>query len=522
MFLMPLVMMAMVAIAACGDRGGEPTASDDWAQELVPPIRNATFSLSKSHLPEAPREYRGGTHQGFDFFNGAVGRPLAQDEPVVAVDAGEVVRIDHDYADPGIESLQFWASQATAAGLLGELALDRLRGRQVWIRHASGHISRYAHLSRVHPELQLGDTVEQGQPIGLIGNSGVPPTEDQPEPAPHLHFELWSADDAHYLGEGSTALETHQQVAEIFGSKALPRYARHVVAAVANGESAPEPFPPEALPEVAFQVDPPASVAAGHAFAAPITWEGDDFSPDDFFALLQGQPLGIIDAGNGAWILGTMPLTVEAGELNLVVGASDPYGQTLAGNRTIKRTGPGEPPAPREVAPEIFELYSDANLEREVRDLGPVVGQSLEINQALWDEPFSAPVDGDVIQRFGQRMVQSMLRPAHPLPGVLVESEAGAEVVASNTGRVALVAGLPIRGTTIAIVHGGGVVSVYGHLDETSVQVDDEVSRGQRIGAVGRTGAVSKPMLRWELHTAGIASDPLIWLDQILPGRADR
>ncbi|MEX2500296.1 MAG: peptidoglycan DD-metalloendopeptidase family protein [Wenzhouxiangellaceae bacterium] len=521
-FFMLLIISVAIAITACGDREGHYAASGAWTQELVPPIQNATFSLSKIHLPEAPREYRDGTHQGFDFFNGSVGRPLAQDEPVVAVDAGEVVRIDHEYADPGDESLQFWASQATAAGLLGELALDKLRGRQVWIRHESGQISRYAHLSRVHPELQLGDTVEQGQPIGLIGNSGVPPTADQPEPAPHLHFELWSADGNHYLGEGLSALATHQRVAGIFGSEALPRYARRVVAGIANGESAPEPYPPEALPEVAFQVDPPASVSAGHAFAAPITWAGDDFAPGDFFALLQGQPLGIIDAGNGAWILGAMPLTIEAGELNLVVGASDPYGQTLAGNRTIERAGPGEIPAPREVSPEIFELHSDVNLERESRSLGAVVRQSMEINQALWDESFSAPVDGDVIQRFGQHIVQSMLRPAHPLPGVLVETEAGAQVVASNTGRVALVADLPIRGTTVAIVHGGGVVSVYGQLAEASIQVGDEVTRGQRIGSVGQTGAVSKPMLRWEMHTAGLASDPLIWIDQVLPGRADR
>lgn len=59
-FSVSVVIMAMVAVAACGDRGGESTASDDWAQELVPPIRNATFSLSESHLPEAPREYRDG------------------------------------------------------------------------------------------------------------------------------------------------------------------------------------------------------------------------------------------------------------------------------------------------------------------------------------------------------------------------------------------------------------------------------------------------------------------------------
>lgn len=34
-----------------------------------------------------------------------------------------------------------------------------------------------------------------------------------------------------------------------------------------------------------------------------------------------------------------MPLTPEVGELNLVVGAADPYGQALAGSRIIERAG---------------------------------------------------------------------------------------------------------------------------------------------------------------------------------------
>lgn len=70
-FLVPVSILAAITIAACSDRGGELTTSDDWALELVPPIQNATFSLSESHLPEAPRVYRDGIHQGFDFFNGS-------------------------------------------------------------------------------------------------------------------------------------------------------------------------------------------------------------------------------------------------------------------------------------------------------------------------------------------------------------------------------------------------------------------------------------------------------------------
>ena len=202
--------------------------------------------------------------------------------------------------------------------------------------------------------------------------------------------------------------------------------------------------------------------------------------------MLEGQPLGVINAGNGAWILGAVPLGAETTKLNLIVGATDSYGQTLVGNQEIATVKPDSVMAPLEVPQEIFELYSAENLEAEARTLGPAMLRSLEINEALWDEPFNAPVSGDVIRRFGQRIVHGMLRPAHPLGGVNVAAESGAPVLATNAGRVALVEDLPIRGKTVALIHGGGVVSVYGHLSETTVQAGDTVTRGQPIG-IGRS-----------------------------------
>ena len=231
-----------VVLSGCEDRQQDPTINAEaWPASLTSPIPGATFSMAESQLPGAPRRYRDGIHEGFDFFSGTSGRPLSEDEPIVAIADGTVIRIDHDHKDDGAEALQFWAAQAPEAGFVGEYALDRLRGRQVWIRHAEGHVSRYAHLSIVHPELQLGDAVEQGQAIGLMGNSGVPPTENQPEPPPHLHFELWSPDGTAHLGQGLSALDSHRLVAELFGLDALPRYAQRTVNRVNAGPTPPEP-----------------------------------------------------------------------------------------------------------------------------------------------------------------------------------------------------------------------------------------------------------------------------------------
>jgi murein DD-endopeptidase MepM/ murein hydrolase activator NlpD len=362
-------------------------------------------------------------------------------------------------------------------------------------------------------------SAEQGQAIGLMGNSGVPPTEDQPEPAPHLHFELWSADGSTYLGQGLSPLDTHRLIAEVFGFEALPRYARGVVRRVNAGQGRPDEYPPSALPEVGFHAEPPRNVVEGAVFAVPVTWEGDDFRSEDFFGFLEGQALGVLDSGDGAWILGAMPIAVDADALTLTIGAADPYGQTMMGSQPIERVSSSQRLLPLEVEPELFEVLEPGKFQAENEQLTAVIMASMSRYDALWQQPFDAPIDGDIGRAFGQRIFHGILRPDFPLPGVSVPAEEGSPVLATNSGIVGLVADLPIRGRTVALIHGGGLVSIYAHLSEAHVSAGDEVAINQPIGTVGATGVASEPQLRWEMVLAGIPTDPLQWIDQMLPGR---
>ena len=54
-------------------------------------------------------------------------------------------------------------------------------GKVVEINHGNGYVTRYAHNQRVL--VQLGDTVQKGQPVALIGSTGR-------STGPHLHFEV--------------------------------------------------------------------------------------------------------------------------------------------------------------------------------------------------------------------------------------------------------------------------------------------------------------------------------------------
>jgi hypothetical protein len=61
---------------------------------------------------------------------------------------------------------------------------DEIGGRYVRIRHSSGFTTFYMHLGRIHPELEVGDDIRAGAPLGKVGTSGITYS------APHLHFAV--------------------------------------------------------------------------------------------------------------------------------------------------------------------------------------------------------------------------------------------------------------------------------------------------------------------------------------------
>ncbi len=511
------VVLAGLLVSGCRDSSTTQLSAREWPEALLTPIPGATFSLAEKHLPGAPGHNGSGSHQGFDFLNGSSGRPLASDEPIVAIADGIILRIDDANDSHGDEELAFYAEISGEPGFVGEFALDRLLGRQVWIRHDTGHISRYAHLSEVHPRLKPGDAVQQGQPIGLIGNSGLMSMTDQLDPPSRLHFELWSSDGSAFLGQDQTPLEIHRQLARHFGPETLPRYARRMVTSFEAGQEVARPYPPEDLPTIEFQVDPPESLPAGSAFAIPITWDNPEVRVQDFFATLERRPLGFIDAGNGAWALGVVPLQHAGEALNLGVGVIDVFGRTITGQSELPVASPRFAAEPREVELAELERYSEQNRQIEAARLAPVHRRALDLREALWSAPFQAPAAGNVVVTFGQPAVHGVLRPEYPLPGIRIEPENdNGEISAANAGVVALVDDLPIRGKTVALVHGGGVVTIYSGLNEIRVSAGEEVARGQTLAMV-LTDSPGNRTVQIEIHVAGVPSNPVGWLDRMLP-----
>ena len=192
-----------------------------WPSGFVPPVEGATFSSRDTHLPGSRRAYRNGYHEGFDFYSGVVSVPITYGTPVVATADGVVSRADHDYVEMSQEEYDGLISDAQNQAVTPQSTLDELRGRQVWIQHPGGFVSRYAHLSNIPDTLVAGTRVTQGQVVGFAGNSGTVEGVTGTQDDPHPHYELWRGSET-YLGEGLGPDAIYPLVAQVFGEGALP------------------------------------------------------------------------------------------------------------------------------------------------------------------------------------------------------------------------------------------------------------------------------------------------------------
>lgn len=107
--------------------------------------------------------------------------------------------------------------------------------------------------------------------------------------------------------------------------------------------------------------------------------------------------------------------------------------------------------------------------------------------------------------------------------GVDLLAPLGTEVVAAKSGVARggrLHNGL---GRYVEIQHPDGAMTRYGHLEKIDVQDEGQVHRGDRIGAVGKSGNARRRLIQPHLHfevwnPEGIPVDPLGVMQVVDPG----
>jgi murein DD-endopeptidase MepM/ murein hydrolase activator NlpD len=157
---------------------------------LEVPIKGAHVSTKESQLPGAPRTYRNGYHEGTDWYDYTTGVKITKKTPVYSIADGVVVRVDHDYKELTDEERNRLLKLSSIYDRTPEYALDKLRGRSVWVQCDKGVLARYAHLDRVNEDLKVGDRIKQGDYIGNVGNSGTSDGVLGNSEGLHLHLDL--------------------------------------------------------------------------------------------------------------------------------------------------------------------------------------------------------------------------------------------------------------------------------------------------------------------------------------------
>ena len=145
--------------------------------------------------------------------------------------------------------------------------------------------------------------------------------------------------------------------------------------------------------------------------------------------------------------------------------------------------------------------------------------KALQTLEKYWNGAFLAPNAGRTSTKYGvRRHYNGEFAKDYYHRGQDYAGGEGSRVIAPAAGRVALVGtvsqGFRVHGNVVGIDHGQGVVSIFMHLSRINVKEGDFVQAGQKIGAVGSTGASTGPHLHWGLYVNGQSVDPLPWKAQ--------
>ncbi|UCF97673.1 MAG: M23 family metallopeptidase [Spirochaetaceae bacterium] len=124
---------------------------------------------------------------------------------------------------------------------------------------------------------------------------------------------------------------------------------------------------------------------------------------------------------------------------------------------------------------------------------------------------FIYPTKGRITDRFGVRRDPfTGLRRFHN--GVDMAGPVGTPVIASMSGKVAMLGFNPTYGKYIILTHPEGFQTLYGHLDSFKVQKGDSVTQGQRIADMGSSGYSTGSHLHFSIFRRGEPIDPFQYL----------
>ena len=138
---------------------------------------------------------------------------------------------------------------------------------------------------------------------------------------------------------------------------------------------------------------------------------------------------------------------------------------------------------------------------------------SNEDYQKIMKTFFIPPAQGEIINKFGDKIIPINQNEEKELDGIYIKNDSGTSVVASMTGSVIKVEDNKISefGLSIILEHENGYITSYRHLDSILVKQGDKVVQGQKIGTLGSTGNIVEPRLFFKITKNNEAINPEIF-----------
>ena len=123
----------------------------------------------------------------------------------------------------------------------------------------------------------------------------------------------------------------------------------------------------------------------------------------------------------------------------------------------------------------------------------------------------SKPLSGTITSRFGGRRSPGGIGSTNH-KGLDIAAKAGTTIKAAASGTVKFAGYKGSLGNLVIIDHGNGIQTYYGHSSKIYVKKGQKVEAGEKIAAVGSTGAATGPHLHFEIHIKGKVVNPQNYL----------
>ena len=216
----PISVLSSIKTANIEHSNEMATFDPRWVDSLSLslPCYDVPVPKRTMRLPNAPRNYRNGTHRGLDFF-------ANWGTPVRSVADGIVVRSDLHYEEVPADFRENLLKATTKVGHTpSDIFNSVLLGKSVFLDHGFDlipgfrTISIYAHLSHIEKEIIPGAVVKKGELLGKSGNTGMRESTIGSKAGSHLHWEmiLQKGEQEIYLGKGMSNPELYDMLFRIF------------------------------------------------------------------------------------------------------------------------------------------------------------------------------------------------------------------------------------------------------------------------------------------------------------------